>query len=178
MLVHKRELILVGLLMAAPLAGQAQTTDPAVPPATTETEAPTAMAPAEEAQPIDGQIVMQSQETVLARDLLGARVDNPANEKVGDINNLIVNLDGTIEGVVIGVGGFLGMGEKDVAIEMATLSMQETAPGRVRLILASTREELEAAPAFQSLYLQQLEAETAAQPEPGQPMPGQSTPTN
>jgi sporulation protein YlmC with PRC-barrel domain len=48
--------------------------------------------------------------------LKGLNVYNPNNEKIGDINELLVDSSGRIEGVVIGVGGFLGMGEHDVAI--------------------------------------------------------------
>ncbi|WP_201834537.1 PRC-barrel domain-containing protein [Microvirga zambiensis] len=46
----------------------------------------------------------------------GLNVYNSANEKVGDISELLVDQSGKIEAVVIGVGGFLGMGEHDVAV--------------------------------------------------------------
>jgi sporulation protein YlmC with PRC-barrel domain len=48
--------------------------------------------------------------------LEGLDVYNNANEKIGDISELIVDQSGKIQAVVIGVGGFLGMGERDVAI--------------------------------------------------------------
>lgn len=46
----------------------------------------------------------------------GLDVYNPNNEKIGDISELIVDRDGKIAAVVIGVGGFLGMGEHLVAV--------------------------------------------------------------
>jgi sporulation protein YlmC with PRC-barrel domain len=51
-----------------------------------------------------------------ASKLVGINVYGPNNEKVGDINEVLVDRNGRAEAVVIGVGGFLGLGEKDVAI--------------------------------------------------------------
>jgi hypothetical protein len=48
--------------------------------------------------------------------LVGLNVYNASNEKIGDINELISGSDGKIDTVVIGVGGFLGMGERAVGI--------------------------------------------------------------
>jgi hypothetical protein len=62
-----------------------------------------------------------------ASKLIGLDVYNDANEKLGDINELIVGKDGKISAVVIGVGGFLGMGEHDVAVTMDKLKFMETA---------------------------------------------------
>ncbi|WP_114946997.1 PRC-barrel domain-containing protein [Microvirga calopogonii] len=46
----------------------------------------------------------------------GLNVYNNNNEKIGDISELLVDQSGKVEAVVIGVGGFLGMGEHDVAV--------------------------------------------------------------
>jgi predicted outer membrane protein/sporulation protein YlmC with PRC-barrel domain len=51
-----------------------------------------------------------------ASGLEGLNVYNSNDEKIGDISELIVDNSGKIQAVVIGVGGFLGMGERDVAI--------------------------------------------------------------
>lgn len=53
--------------------------------------------------------------------LIGVNVYNNANEKIGDINELILDKSGKVENVVIGVGGFLGMGEHDVAVSFDKL---------------------------------------------------------
>jgi hypothetical protein len=60
-----------------------------------------------------------------ASKLMGLDVYNEANEKLGDINELIVDKDGKILAVVIGVGGFLGMGEHDIAMTMDKLRFVE-----------------------------------------------------
>ena len=51
-----------------------------------------------------------------ASKLDGLNVYNPNNDKIGDISELIVDRGGKVEAVVIGVGGFLGMGEHLVAV--------------------------------------------------------------
>jgi sporulation protein YlmC with PRC-barrel domain len=56
-----------------------------------------------------------------ASKLKGLNVYNEQNEKLGDINELLVDKSGKVEGVVIGVGGFLGMGEHDIKVDMSKL---------------------------------------------------------
>lgn len=56
-----------------------------------------------------------------ASKLTGLNVYNNANEKVGDVNELIIGKDGRVEAVVIGVGGFLGLGERNVAVPPSDL---------------------------------------------------------
>ena len=51
-----------------------------------------------------------------ASKLMGVNVYNEANEKIGDINEIILDKSGKAENVIIGVGGFLGMGEHYVAV--------------------------------------------------------------
>ena len=51
-----------------------------------------------------------------ASKMVGLNVYNSSNEKVGSIDDLLTDKNGAIKGVVIGVGGFLGMGEHLVAI--------------------------------------------------------------
>ena len=53
--------------------------------------------------------------------LIGINVYNNNNEKIGDIQELIVDNTGKVEKVVLGVGGFLGMGEHYVAVPMEKL---------------------------------------------------------
>ncbi|KKK47726.1 hypothetical protein LCGC14_3152270 [marine sediment metagenome] len=151
----------------APATTELMTKDMAEVPATepmTDTTAPadaTAEAPAEEiAKPVEGQITMQSENTILADDLIGSNVYSDAGEKIGDVEDLIVSLDGSVEGVVIGVGGFLGMGEKWVAVKMDSLSTMTDESGTLRLVSSATKTDLEAAEAFKTA--QDMEAEQQA----------------
>jgi hypothetical protein len=52
-------------------------------------------------------------------------VYNGSNEKVGDIKQLMVSKSGKVDTIVIGVGGFLGMGERDVAVKFGELKWSE-----------------------------------------------------
>lgn len=56
-----------------------------------------------------------------ASKLIGVNVYNQQNEKLGEINELIMSPNGQIAGAVIGVGGFLGMGERDVMVPLNQL---------------------------------------------------------
>ncbi|MDB5611740.1 MAG: hypothetical protein JWP25_8640 [Bradyrhizobium sp.] len=56
-----------------------------------------------------------------ATKLVGVNVYNDNNEKIGDIQELIVDKSGKVDNVVLGVGGFLGMGEHYVAVPMEKL---------------------------------------------------------
>ena len=49
--------------------------------------------------------------------MIGLNVYNEQNEKLGDINEIILDKDGKVLGYVVGVGGFLGMGEHDILVE-------------------------------------------------------------
>jgi sporulation protein YlmC with PRC-barrel domain len=74
-----------------------------------------------------------------ASKLMGLDVYNEANEKLGDVNELILDKDGKVDAVVIGVGGFLGMGEHDIAVKMDKLKFVEE-PVRTSSTTTTTRE--------------------------------------
>src|ERR1700674_3382812 len=63
-----------------------------------------------------------------ASKLIGLNVYNDANEKIGDINDVILDKSGKVENVVLGVGGFLGMGEHYVAIAYDKLRWSNEPP--------------------------------------------------
>jgi sporulation protein YlmC with PRC-barrel domain len=63
-----------------------------------------------------------------ASKLVGVNVYNDANEKIGDINDVILDKSGKVENVVLGVGGFLGMGEHNVAVAYDKLKWSNEPP--------------------------------------------------
>ncbi len=86
--------------------------------------------PAERAAPAATTAAASSDKMMLkgkwrASKLMGLDVYNEANEKLGDVNELILDKDGKVAAVVIGVGGFLGMGEHDIAVTMDKLKFIE-----------------------------------------------------
>ncbi|MGZ5873059.1 MAG: PRC-barrel domain-containing protein [Bradyrhizobium sp.] len=60
--------------------------------------------------------------------LVGINVYNDANEKIGDINDIILDKSGKVENVILGVGGFLGMGEHYVAVAYDKLKWSNEPP--------------------------------------------------
>src|SRR6185312_10152373 len=62
-----------------------------------------------------------------ASKLIHMNVYNAQNEKIGDIKELMLDKSGKVEDVVIGVGGFLGMGEHDVAVKFDRLKWSDSA---------------------------------------------------
>ena len=67
------------------------------------------------AAPAATQTVQQAGQWRMSK-LVGLDVYNNDNEKIGDINELIADKDGKVQILVIGVGGFLGMGQHDVGL--------------------------------------------------------------
>lgn len=67
----------------------------------------------------------QSESDWLGSTLIGRSVQNPQGDNLGDINNIVVNENGEVVAVVIGVGGFLGIGEKDVGVQFSSLEFKE-----------------------------------------------------
>ena len=91
-----------------------------------------------------------SGEAVLASNLLGKQVYTSADadaESVGDINDVVMDQNGNTEWVIVGVGGFLGMGEKEVALSIEQVDWVERDGERV-VITNMTKAQLEAAAEF------------------------------
>ena len=66
---------------------------------------------------------------------------------IGDLNDIVLDKEGKVSAVIIGVGGFLGAGEKNVAVPFSALKVTEK-EGKTYLVVDTTKEALEKAPAF------------------------------
>jgi sporulation protein YlmC with PRC-barrel domain len=112
-----------------------------------DTATTTNTAPAKTEMSAENKLVPEN--PTLATAFIGRSVysnQDPESDTIGDVNDLIIGDDGAITDAVIGVGGFLGIGEKNVAVPFNELQVVER-DGDIRLIYAATREQLEAAPA-------------------------------
>jgi len=83
-----------------------------------------------------------------ASQFIGESVTNQAGETIGDINDILFDQDGRIATAVIGVGGFLGLGEKNVAVAFSSLSITAAADGKRVVSVPLSKEHLKAAPEF------------------------------
>jgi sporulation protein YlmC with PRC-barrel domain len=100
----------------------------------------------------------------------GNDVLGPDNQKVGSVSDILFDKSGKIDGLIVGVGGFLGIGEKNVAIDMSAFQMVPASssnattgtgntgtpsaaapedPTHVNLKVTWTKDQLKAAPDFQ-----------------------------
>ena len=74
-------------------------------------------------------------------------VYNPSNTKIGEVMDVLIGPSGQVSTVIVGVGGFLGAGEKDVAVNFN--SIQKTMKdSKVYLTMDTTKEALKSAPGF------------------------------
>jgi len=95
-------------------------------------------------------VAQQNQSEVLGTDFVGTQVLSKDNKPLGKIANLVFDQNGHIELAVIGVGGFLGIGEKEVAVPFDALK-SETVDNKHVFSVDVTKEQLKAAPAFKTL---------------------------
>ncbi|MFG1373150.1 PRC-barrel domain-containing protein [Xanthobacter oligotrophicus] len=93
-------------------------------------------------------IQQQRADQHLASNLIGMKVHGAADENLGEINDLVLDRTGAVTAAVIGVGGFLGVGQKDVAVPFQAVEVIRNADGKNRLVLRKTKDELKAAPEF------------------------------
>ena len=112
--------------------------------------------------------VQFEQDDFFASDLIGMRIYNSESQiedgytindggetewdDIGEINDIIVSKDGEIRAVVLGVGGFLGLGERDVTVSMDAIKVvQEKDDADDRFLVVTTSKEiLENAPVFEA----------------------------
>jgi sporulation protein YlmC with PRC-barrel domain len=99
----------------------------------------------------------------LATNLIGETVYNGTGddaENIGKVNDIVIGSNGEVESVVIGVGGFLGLGQKNVAVNYAEVDWAER-DGDRWLVVAATKEQLEAQADFDRRAYEPAPATTA-----------------
>jgi sporulation protein YlmC with PRC-barrel domain len=69
------------------------------------------------------------------------------NAKIGEIMDVLVDQEGRVNALIIGVGGFLGAGEKDVAVSFNTVKATKR-DNKIQLTMNTTKDALKAAPGF------------------------------
>ena len=96
----------------------------------------------------DGYDVVE-RDALTTDDLTGARVYDENDEWIGEVGELVVTEEGRITEAVVDVGGFLGMGEKPVALNIDEVDILRQADGNeVRVYVTMTKDELEGLPRY------------------------------
>ncbi len=87
--------------------------------------------------------------SALTSNLIGLTVTNAGDQSVGEIKDLVLAADKSVQGVIVSVGGFLGMGEHYVVVEPSALNVSYDATAKKwHAKMNATAEQLKAAPAF------------------------------
>ncbi len=85
--------------------------------------------------------------------LVGSSVRGPDNQNIGAIGDILLDQKGNVQAVIVGVGGFLGLGEKDVAIPFKNLTVARASDGKSidHVSVTYTKDQLNSAPSFKYL---------------------------
>jgi len=79
--------------------------------------------------------------------LVGSTVYNEANENIGSIEDVVLKADGSMDEVVLSVGGFLGIGEKFVAVPFGDLKIARDGSS-LKVVTKGTKDSLKALPDY------------------------------
>lgn len=117
----------------------------------------------------------------LSSNFIGVDVVGPDNEKIGDVSDILFEKDGNIAAYVVGIGGFLGIGAKNVALAPSSFQVVPANADRattgsaattaqsddIKLRLNMTKDRLRQAASFETKREQDAKARAASQPAPG-----------
>jgi sporulation protein YlmC with PRC-barrel domain len=78
--------------------------------------------------------------------LIGTTVYNQNNENIGKVEDVIINKGKSIQAVMLGVGGFLGVGERSVAVEPESVAVTKLPDGSIKTIVNADKNTLKNAP--------------------------------
>ena len=92
-------------------------------------------------------MTMVPNSSVTVTDWYKQDVYDPSDNKIGEINDVLVSPQGQVNALIVGVGGFLGAGEKDVAVNFDAVK-QTTKNNKTYLTMNTTKDALKAAPGF------------------------------
>ena len=93
--------------------------------------------------------------TLTAENLMDVAVVGANSEEVGDVEDVILSADGKVEAMIIDVGGFLGIGGKEVAVAFEDLDIRRSADGDLVLFTRFTEEKLEGAQEYDEVSFRQ-----------------------
>lgn len=91
---------------------------------------------------------MQTQDELRTSKLVGADVYNDANENIGSVEDIVLKADGSMDEVVLSVGGFIGIGEKYVAVPYSDLKISRDG-NSLKITTKATKDSLKALPDYQ-----------------------------
>jgi hypothetical protein len=79
------------------------------------------------------------------RKLIGRNVQNAQNETIGQIKSVYIGPDGKVDSLIVSIGGFLGLGEREVRLAWSDLKVSDNSE---KVVLDITKDELKAKPEY------------------------------
>lgn len=109
---------------------------------------------------------------VRANKLIGAKVANTEGQDVGDVSDILLDEKGKVAGVLLSVGGFLGIGDKKVAVNWDEIQLQEDGE---QIMVDMSKEQISEAPAFETIEEQEREQQAEGDVPPAGSTTGTAT---
>ncbi len=97
----------------------------------------------------DGEATMPVQQ-IAASELIGTDIQTPDGDDVGEVNDIVLSSSGQIEGVLVDVGGFLGIDEKQVMLSWNDLELMQDDDEDLYISVSLNQDALEALPEYQA----------------------------
>ncbi len=90
---------------------------------------------------------MQTEDELRTSKIVGTKVYNDANENIGSVEDIVLKPDGTMDEVVLSVGGFLGIGSKYVAVPFSDLKISRDG-NSLKIMTNGTKDSLKGLPDY------------------------------
>src|SRR5215213_3590544 len=136
---------------SSPPTAQSPSQSSPSPSASPSQSSPSPSASSSSAQASGKFVTEQKPDQMLASKFKGTDVIGTNNEKIGDVSDILMDKEGKALAYIVGVGGFLGIGQKDVALMPTAFQvMPPTDRDNMKLQLSMTKDELKAAPEFKA----------------------------
>lgn len=87
-------------------------------------------------------------DSVTVTDWYKQSVYDPQNNKIGEVMDVLLDKSGKVSSLIVGVGGFLGAGEKDVAVPFDAIHVTNKSNNKWYLVMNTTKNDLKSAPGF------------------------------
>lgn len=162
------------LLAASATFALAQSPDATTP--ATSSSAPMQAAPATLANDLRPTFVVQNKSDMVTSKLIGLTIQNGASETIGEIADVVLDDKNTVKSWVVGVGGFLGIGTKYVAIDPSALKLSRVDDTTLKATIDTNKDQLRAAPEY--IYLSKAKANAETKPADSRPVDSKPVDTN
>ncbi|HKJ94247.1 MAG TPA: PRC-barrel domain-containing protein [Gammaproteobacteria bacterium] len=116
----------------------------------------------------DTYIRSQQHGQLLSGELTGVAVQDSNGDELGDVENVLIDRKQGIRALVVGVGGFLGIGTKSVAVNFDKFQLSRDESGAMKLVFQASKDELTKAPTFKTMQQKKSEEQARKQQQKAQ----------